>query len=377
MNNKKSWLCALLVGAFAIASCGGDDDGSHAPIYPAGARQEVVRTVDAEIASANLPGVVVGVWTPGEPPLVVERGVSNIETGRPRVAGDPFRIASISKTFIGTAVLTLVDAGKLSTDDKLANWYPGFPNADRISVGDLLRMRSGIADSGDHTFLEEYYAHPLINLTPDQMIARSAARMSEFVPPDTVTRYNNTNFMILERIVEKISGTDIRSHLAQHIFAPLGLKSTTYPETAQLNSPLRGYSYEAASGRLIDRTVLNPVPAGGAGALVSTLDDLHVYARALCRGALLAPKTQAERLVTTPFDGGPPLTRYGEAITTIGRFCGHNGTIFGFSSEMWYLPERDAVIVIDVNRLDEDDQSQSGALFFKISRILFPDLTDW
>lgn len=373
--NKKAWLCGLM-GAFALVSCGGSDNGS-ASVYPAGARQEVASTVEAEIASADLPGVVVGVWTPGKPPLVIERGVSDLSTRRPRASSDPFRIASISKAFIGTAVLTLVDAGRLGKDDKLAKWYPGFPNADRITVGDLLRMRSGIADAADEAFLDEYYANPLIRLTPDQMIARAAARPSEFVPPNTTTRYNNTNFMILERIVEKVSGTDIRSYLASHVTGPLGLKNTYYPETAQLESPLHGYSYEAASGTLVDRTVLNPVPAGGAGALVSTLQDLHTYARDLCRGGLLRPETQADRIVTNQFAGEPPIVRYGEAVAKLGRFCGHNGTIFGFSSEMWYLPERDAVIVINVNRLDKDDLSKSSTLFLKLSKILFPDLTDW
>ena len=104
---------------------------------------------------------------------------------------DPFRIASISKTFIGTAILQLVDEGKLATSDKLAKWYPAFPNADRITIGDLLRMRSGIADSADQAFLEFYYDNPLTTLTAEDMINRSAARVAEFVPPDTVTKYAN------------------------------------------------------------------------------------------------------------------------------------------------------------------------------------------
>ena len=69
--------------------------------------------------------------------------------------------------------------------------------------------------------------------------------------------------------------------------------------------------------------------------------------------------------------------QYGEALIRFGRFCGHNGTIFGYSSELWYLPEKDAVIVINVNRLDLDDQSKSLDIFFYVTNILFPDLVDW
>jgi CubicO group peptidase (beta-lactamase class C family) len=73
---------------------------------------------------------------------VVARGKANLATGRPRAVGDPFRIAGITKSFVATAVLQLVDVGRLRKSDKLAPWYPGFPNADRITVEDLLRMRS-------------------------------------------------------------------------------------------------------------------------------------------------------------------------------------------------------------------------------------------
>ena len=374
MNRNLVTLAACCV--FSLGACGGSED-SAVPAYPAGAEQQAVALVEQEMTARNLPSVAVGVWTPGQAPLIIVRGVADRATGKVRNASDPFRIASLSKTFIATAVLTLVDAGKLSTNDKLATWYPNFPNANRITVGDLLRMRSGMADSGDHAFLQEYYDNPLIALTPDDMIARSAARASEFVEPNTVTRYNNTNFMILERIVEKASGTDIRSYLMQNVFTPLGLKASDYPSVPDLASPLHGYSFEAASGQLVDRTRVNPIPAGGAGAVVSSLEDLHVYARAICVGTLLKPATQRARLVTDQFADGPTIVRYGEGISTFGRFCGHNGTIVGFSSEMWYLPERDAVIVISVNRLDKDDQIQSSSLFLKISKALFPDLVDW
>ena len=374
MTRKLLILAACCV--FTLSACGGDGDG-NASSYPAGAEQQAATLVEQAIKAGNLPGVVVGVWAPGQTPLIIERGVADRGTGRLRAASDPFRIASISKTFTATAILKLVDAGTLSTSDKLATWYPNFPNADRITVGDLLRMRSGIVDAADTAFLEEYYANPLLPLTPDDMIARSAARVAEFVAPNTTTRYNNTNFIILARIVEKASRTDIRSYLAQHVFTPLGLKSTLYASSPDLASPLHGYSFEAASGQLVDRTRINPNPPGGAGAVVSTLEDLHVFVRAICRGDLLKPATQRERLTTDQFADGPALVRYGEGLGKLGRFCGHNGTIFGFSTEMWYLPERDAVIVISVNRLDKDDQSQSTALFLKISKTLFPDLVDW
>lgn len=104
----------------------------------------------------------------------------------------------------------------------------------------------------------------------------------------------------------------------------------------------------------------------------------RVYGRrALGAGLLLKPETQKARLAGQTIDGLPDWVRYGEGIEQIGRFYGHNGTIFGSSSEMFYLPEKDAVIVINVNRLDLDDHSKSADLFFAISKLLFPEYVNW
>jgi D-alanyl-D-alanine carboxypeptidase len=75
--------------------------------------------------------------------------------------------------------------------------------------------------------------------------------------------------------------------------------------------------------------------------------------------------------------GDPSFLRYGQGLVLLGHWCGHNGTIFGFSSEMFYLPQKEAVIVVDVNRLDLDDQSKSTEIFLGVSKILFPEYVDW
>ena len=374
MKRTVPWFIPCLLFVLALAGCASDDNDEPAA-FPAATVQQLDAAIDAEMAAQNLPGAVVAAWIPGQGSYVVARGSADLSTGRPRAVDDPFRIASISKTFIGTAVLQLADRKRLATTDLLARWYPDFPNAELITVDHLLRMRSGIPDSADSAFLAYYYADPLSGLKAEDMIARAAARRGEFVAPGTVTHYANINFILLERIVEKASGTDIRSFLADNVFRPLGMSGTSYPTGPAFSGPLRGYSLDAASGRLVDRTVLDPTPAGGAGALISTVADLRSYARALCLGGLLDPETQRRRLLATPFENGPPSSAaYGAAVARLGPFCGHNGTIFGFSSEMWYVPAKDAVVIVSVNRLDLDDESRSAAIFGRVARILFADL---
>ena len=111
--------------------------------------------------------------------------------------------------------------------------------------------------------------------------------------------------------------------------------------------------------------------------MVSTLSDLRPYAKALCEGDLLEPQTQKQRLKSDAMEGDPPFVRYGQGLVFLGDWCGHNGTIFGFSSEMFYLPQEEAVILVDVNRLDLDDQSKSTNIFLGVSKILFPEHVDW
>lgn len=371
------WRAAAAACLLALCSaCGGGGDHDDSGPLDAATRAQIDAIVQQQIQAEQLPGTVVGVWIGGQR-HVTAQGLADLGTGRARAAGDPLRIASITKTFIGTAALLLVDRGTLARSDTLDRWYPDFPNAASITVADLLRMRSGIPDSADQAFLEAYWNDPLLPLDAEAMIARAAARGTEAIAPDQVTRYTNVNFMLLERIVEKASGQDIRSFLDREIARPLGLAHTSYPRDEVLPGPLRGYGRAGPGAPLEDRTRVDPRAAGGAGAMVSTLDDLGVYTRALCRGDLLRPQTQAERLRPTVLEGRPAFIGYGEGLARIGRFCGHNGTIFGFSTEAWYLPEADATIVVSVNRLDLDDASKSFNTFALIARALFPTLVDW
>jgi D-alanyl-D-alanine carboxypeptidase len=181
------------------------------------------------------------------------------------------------------------------------------------------------------------------------------------------------NFILLDKIIAAVTGQPTATVLKARIYEPLGMTASALPTGPELPGPLRGYGWNAGTKAFEDKTALDPGPVGGAGAAISSLHDLDVFTRALCTGTLLSPEAQAARMTTEPFAGGNGVARYGEAVAELGPFCGHNGTIMGFSTEAWYLPSEDAVVVINVNRLDADDESMSGDLFGKLVRIVFPD----
>lgn len=371
----------LLLLAAGLAGCGSTAPAATVSAPVATFSPELVarldRAVDERFRTGNIPSLVVSVRVPGRGSYLAVRGVADRETGAPRNIEAPWRIASVTKTFIATSIYILVDRGDLSISDPISRWFPDFPRAGEITVQDLIQMRSGVPDSADLAFLSEYFAEPLLDLSREDLISRAAARADEFRPPGRETVYTNVNYMMLEQIVEMESGLPIADFLSQNIFGPLGMTQSFYPSDTRLPGGLRGYSYDAVTGEFVDKTIMNPLPAGGAGAIISTLRDLEIYARAVGRGTLLTPATQAERLESFVVRGSPDFVRYGGGLEILGDFVGHNGTILGFSTEMFYLPEQDATVIVNVNRLDEDDQSQSTEIFLQVASILFPESSPW
>lgn len=126
---------------------------------------EVSQQLDAQLERLlnenNLPSIEVEIQAPGRGEYSFVRGVADLSSGEVRRRNQPFRIASITKPFAATAILVLVDRGQLRTTDTIAKWYPRFPNADIITVDDLLRMRSGIPAPNDDEVLARVYDHPL------------------------------------------------------------------------------------------------------------------------------------------------------------------------------------------------------------------------
>ncbi len=179
LRPKLSPLVILLVllpfsSLLTLSGCGKDDQGASPDGGQGGSGfsddtvRRLDRTISKQMQEYDFPGVVVGVWVPGEGEYVVARGKANLKTGEERDLDDPFRIGSITKTFTATAVLQLVEEGKLSKSDKLSKWYPDFPNAEKITIEHLLSMRSGIVEPNAWDTIDFY-------TSPEEVIEASAS----------------------------------------------------------------------------------------------------------------------------------------------------------------------------------------------------------
>jgi D-alanyl-D-alanine carboxypeptidase len=338
-------------------------------LFAPGVAQKLDHEIEEIVRQNNLPSVAVGVSAPGKGRYIFVEGFANLQRRTARAIDQPFRVASITKAFAATAILILVDRGLLQKTDPMAKWYPSFPNAAKITIDDLLRMRSGIPAPNDDEVLARVYDNPLAPAPSLADELKSIGQLeSKFQPPDTQGVYTDFNYDILASIVQRVTGKDIGDLITESVIIPLKLSNTSYPTDTGIPGPLRGYGWNPATKRFDDKTLFNPPLAGAAGAVVSNISDLLVFSRALCRGDLLKPQTQRARLEGQPLAGTD--ASYGEGVVYGHGFYGHSGTINGFSTDMYYIKNLDISLVISVNRLDRDNESQSGSIYALVGKTI-------
>jgi D-alanyl-D-alanine carboxypeptidase len=370
---RRSLLACLLATVTPVASAPSSTVVAKNALFPANVTQRLNAELTAIIKRNNLPSVAVAVLVPGKGTYTFAGGLANLRTRLPRTLDQPFRIASVTKPFAATAILVLVDRGLLRKTDTIAKWYPAFPNANRITIDDLLRMRSGIPAPNDDEVLAQVYDAPLAPAPSLHVELASYAKLSNrFEPPNTRGAYTDFNYEILAGIAERVTGKNIGQLITETVIVPLRLRSTWYPSGTEIPSPLRGYGWNAATKRFDDKTLFNPPLAGAAGALVSDVSDLLAFSRALCLGGLLEPQTQRERMIGQPLAG--THASYGEGVATGDGVCGHSGTINGFSTDMYYFPKFNASLAISVNRLDRDNEGRTTPILALMTKTIRGEL---
>jgi D-alanyl-D-alanine carboxypeptidase len=209
--------------------------------------------------------------------------------------------------------------------------------------------------------------------TPRDVLAIVQRHPPDFAPGERF-HYSDTNYILLGLIVEQLTGQKVGEAIEQRILQPLRLANTSFPSTPEMPEPYaHGYDAPPGGGALRDLSRTNPDVAWTAGAMISTLDDLRLWARALATGALLSPAMQRERLETTAIPIADGITAgYGLGLFSIAGFVGHNGGIPGYSSIAVHLPEANATLVGLVNKSGLEG-GEADAIMWDIAKLLFPE----
>jgi len=307
----------------------------------------------SQFAKDDAPGIAVLVAKDGK--IVFERGygLANLEEKEAWSPETVSRIGSISKQFTATAILLLVEEGKLKLDDPISKFYPDFPRGDDISIHHLLTHTSGLKT---YTGLRSFMQTVTMERSPEEVIAAFRDLPLDF-EPGMDWAYCNSGYFLLGEIAGQVAEMNYVDYLQQKVFEPLGMEHIgAHRPGLGLEHEALGYERKGEGSKEWEPAVnWHMSQAGGAGELYSNLGDLYRWNRAIFSGEILSAEllTKAHTAVKLDDPEAKPRLQYGYGWA-MGKHRGlrminHSGGLHGFSSFLTHYPEQDFTVVVLAN----------------------------
>ena len=281
-------------------------------------------------------------------------GMANLELGVPLAPDMIFEIGSITKQFTAAAIMMLAEEGKLSVDDPITRYLPDYPDYGHgITIENLLTHTSGIFS---YTNIDGYMAAGIrMDVSVADLIDLFKDLPVEFAPGER-WKYSNSGYILLGAIIESVSGLSYQEFIKTRIFEPLGLEHTSYGSHIRI-IPNRAAGYGFLDGEWINAPFLSMTQPYSAGGLMSTVEDLYRWQRALFGGRVVS--AEAVKRMTTPYvlnDGDTTTYGYGLSLRQVRgrRAIGHGGGIFGYLTDELYVPEADLFVAVFSNSAGSD-----------------------
>lgn len=266
-------------------------------------------------------------------------GSSDVENNLTNNSETKFRIGSISKTFTATLVMRAVELGSLSLDHTIEGYFPAIPNADKITIRQLLNHRSGISNFTDRSY-KNWHTDPI---TPTALLDTIISKGFDF-EPNTDYAYSNSNYVLLTFILEDAFGQSYDLILDQHIVKPLKLTNTYYGSAINpAQNEAKSYVVDSDWEEHSQDDMSIPLGAGG---IVSTPTDLCLFIDALFDGKLISEESLKQmKPVGEEFYG---FAMY-ETTFNEKEGWGHGGNIDAFASNLVYFEDRDISVALSCN----------------------------
>jgi CubicO group peptidase (beta-lactamase class C family) len=315
----------LLLAAVGL----GQDFGAKADAY-----------VQSYVRDKMFRGVVL-VAKDGKPVFRKGYGNANDEWDIPNAPDTRFRLGSITKQFTAVAILQLAEQGKLNVEHPLQKYYAEAPESWKgITIHHLLNHTSGIKS---YTSIDKFFPKMSRDArTPAEIIRLTQDQALEFAPGEKYA-YNNTGYILLGYIIEKVSGKSYADYVRDHIFEPAGMKDSGYDTaSAVIKKRAAGYEANGANTPFLDMSL-----PYAAGSLYSTVDDLVKWDEALHANKLIS--RASFEAMTKPGKGN---YGYGLVMQTIdGKPAQlHGGGINGFNTNMIRFPNEHVVAIALANQ---------------------------
>jgi D-alanyl-D-alanine carboxypeptidase len=357
------------------------------------ALQKMVATTARELL---IPGAVVLLRTP-QGDFTVSYGTTLLGATSPPSEDTHFRIASNTKTMTAAVIMLLAQEGKLTLDEPVSKYVPSVPDGDKITIAQLLEMRSGLYNyTNDPIISKTIDTDPAKVWTPAELLAIAFAHPPNF-PPGKQYEYNNTNYALLGLVAEKVDGKPLAQVMDERLFGPQNMQDTELPSSTvnTIREPYsHGYLYGSSSVALVgeppyspevqaaarvgtlqpkDYTDVNPSNAAAAGGVISSGDDLATWIKALVGGRVFNADYQRRWFDNLqPEDPSKPEgQKYGYGIAQISwgpnTIYFHGGETPGYNSKISYDPANDMALIVWTNLpVSLDGQQTANTLWAKV-----------
>jgi D-alanyl-D-alanine carboxypeptidase len=310
-----------------------------------------VAAIDAYLtefmAQPNRVGLSITIVREGQTVLQKGYGKRSLEDGRPVKPDTLFAIGSVSKQFTCAAILLLAEDGKLSVDDPVAKYYPQLTRSKDITLLDLMNHVSGYPDYYPLDFVDRRMRTVI---PEDELLQQYAGGKLDFEPGSKYS-YSNTGYILLGRVVERVSGESLGAFLDRRIFKPLGMTQSIYEPDLTDPRLAKGYT----TFLLSPSEYVAPEAKGwlcGAGGIYSTPGDLAKWNLALVTGKVLKPETYAVMTSPRTLSTGR-VSEYGCGLAVklqSGRqVLSHNGAVSGFNTWSATVPSTRSSVIVTCN----------------------------
>ncbi|TFD29616.1 serine hydrolase domain-containing protein [Cryobacterium cryoconiti] len=319
------------------------------------ARLEAVLIEAKTLAGAT--GALAGVWAPWAGSWVAAPGSASATSPGPLIPEMSFRIGTNTTALTCTVLLRLVEEGEVRLDDPVSTYLPRMVGLEGITLGQLCRNTSGLAD---HTPLlaPQFVSNPTRRWSTKELVA-SGTGAPRVALPGGIWSPSDTGIVLLGLALQQATGRDWPWLYRHYVFEPLGMTATSLPSADEVTLPgesPRGYAAaldpagEARCGSMIDVTELSPSTGGVAAGAVSDLADLTVWAQALAAGTLLTDQATDAQWAPVPSGGAAPgWQQHGLGAERFGPLVGQSGAIPGFISAAMADPDSGLTVVVVFN----------------------------
>ena len=343
----------VLVVLVVLAGCGGEDARDRGAA-PAGERlaRSLQAKLDAKREEYGVRGITASVAFADGSRWSGASGVADTEPRRLMRPDTPMPIASVTKPLTAALAVTLAQAGRLSLDDPLSRWVPGFPNARNITLRQLLNHTSGLFNvDEDEAYTAAVQGHRSRAWTP-AMVLRYVRK--PYGPPGSLWHYSDTNYTLMGLVLQRANGISVADALHRLVLDEHGMRHAALePEEPAPPGTARGYDPVGppfpAPGRYVPFRSAASSEWTAAG-VVATAPDVATWGRALFAGRVVDRRGLGEMLRFVATGDDTFYVKYGLGVAqrhVVDRdVVGASGRFWGYNSELWHDPATRATVAV-------------------------------